>query len=116
MKKISPFVSKILVVTGLLLGAFAVSAFATDWSAPQSPAPACTSGNPGCDAPVNVGYSAQIKQGNLWLKGLVSAGVSATYGLVVENAPVKASGGLIIETRAADPSTPETGRMWLITP
>lgn len=29
--------------------------------------------------------------------------------------PVKATGGLIIETRTTDPSSPETGRMWLIT-
>ncbi|HCH59326.1 MAG TPA: hypothetical protein DEV73_01775 [Candidatus Zambryskibacteria bacterium] len=53
------------------------------WTAPTSTPP-----NGDASAPINVGYSPQIKQGNLWIKGLVSAGVSATNGLIVENGRV----------------------------
>lgn len=105
---------RIAITTGLVLGTFAVSAFAGTWTAPTATPP-----NGNADAPINVGYTGQIKQGNLWLKGLIDASTPAQYGLVVENAPIKASGGLIIETRTAaqgNPTNPETGRMWLMIP
>lgn len=69
--KISPNINKVAVFTGLLLGAFAISALA-DWSAPLSAPPTCTSGQPGCDAPLNVGGSAQAKSGALGLNETVS--------------------------------------------
>ena len=53
------------------------------WTAPTGTPPAGD-----VSAPINVGYSPQIKDGNLWIKGLVSAGVSATNGLIVENGNV----------------------------
>lgn len=115
MKKISPIVTRVAIVAGLALGAFAVSALA-DWSQPLSAPPACTSGNPGCDAPIHVGYGPQTKQGGIVVNGLASAGTAMQYGLWVVNAPIWAQGGLIIETRSSDPATPANGRMWLITP
>ena len=56
------FARKIAVITGLLLGAFAISALA-DWAPPLSGPPACTSGNPGCDSPLNAGGLWQYKTG-----------------------------------------------------
>lgn len=135
--------NKIVSVTGLALGAFALSALAGSWSAPTLPPP---SGN--TDAPINVGTSPQHKAGTLALgktsdalSGLVAdingaigavnlittgdvtvggnLGVgtaSPTKKLEVVGGPIKATGGLIIETVSADPASPETGRMWLVTP
>jgi hypothetical protein len=98
---------KIFVIAlALAMGASIVSASWT--SAPASP-PANNT-----DAPINVGYGGQVKLGGLSLNAYLDATTLATYGLVVNNAPLKAAGGLIIETRASDPASPETGRMWLI--
>lgn len=49
----------ILIVTFALPNAFA------DWTAPLTTPPSCPAGDPGCDAPVNVGTVAQIKDGDL---------------------------------------------------
>ena len=38
-----------------------------------------------------------------------------TNKLEVAGGPIKATGGLIVETRASDPASPENGRIWLIT-
>src|SRR5487761_2677721 len=66
----------LIVVFGLFL--FAEAAYA--WTGPPSGTPpACTSGNPGCDAPLNLSNNYQIKQGNL----MVNAGNSYTNGLLV---------------------------------
>lgn len=51
---------------GFVLGASALVALA-DWSAPLSSPPTCTAGNPGCDAPINVGAVGQMKTGLLSL-------------------------------------------------
>lgn len=77
MINISKNLQKIAVITGLLLGAFAISALA-DWSAPGTPTspispPNCPTGDYGCDAPINVGAATQYKSGPL--------GVGATSGL-----------------------------------
>ena len=79
-------------------------------------------------APLNVSSSGQSKAG-----GLILNTGGASYGLIVDQGSVgigtqspmakleivggaiKATGGLIIETRTSDPASPETGRMWLRT-
>jgi len=46
--------------------------------------------------------------------GNVGIGTAApTTKLEVAGGPIKATGGLIIETRNDDPSAPENGRVWL---
>ncbi|MDE2040811.1 MAG: hypothetical protein KGI59_00260 [Patescibacteria group bacterium] len=69
---------KLAALCGLVLGAFAISAWA-DWSAPMSAPPTCTPGNPGCDAPLNVGTSAQTKYGALSLGQTLTTGQTATF-------------------------------------
>ena len=59
-----------------------------DWSAPTSTPPTCVAGTPGCDAPLNVGYGGQVKQGNLDIKGLINSTTSTVNGLIVENGNV----------------------------
>jgi hypothetical protein len=101
------------VILGLLVVIGAGYARAA-WNAAPSDGPANAATN-NVAAPINVGYSSQVKSGTLWIDGLVSAGTAATYSLVTANAPVKTTGGLIIETRTSDPASPETGRIWLLT-
>ena len=113
MKKFSTFGAKLALLGGIALGAFTLTVLAGDWvAAPPNPP------NGNVDAPLNAGYNAQPKNGGLILYGKVDAATAMTYGLDVVNAPIKATGGLIIETRTAvtgDPVSPETGRMWLRT-
>ncbi|MGD0331995.1 MAG: tail fiber domain-containing protein [Xanthobacteraceae bacterium] len=52
------------------LGLGCASVVLAAWSGPLSPPPTCTSGNPGCDAPLNVSSTGQIKAGNLTALGL----------------------------------------------
>lgn len=123
---------KTAVLAGLIIGAFTLSA-AADWTAPLDVPPSCTSGNPGCDAPLTVGNTMQTKVGALTLNtsgspfqyglivangtvGIRTASPDTSTALDVESAPIKAGGGLILETRASDPTNPATGRIWLITP
>lgn len=55
----------------VLLGAGIISASAlADWTAPLATAPTCTSGNPGCDAPVNVSTTSQRKLGAFRVDGV----------------------------------------------
>src|SRR3990167_7290204 len=108
---------KILTLVGLLLLANLVWGFTEPSSSP-----------PGLNtpAPLNVSSSGQSKAG-----GLILNTGGASYGLIVDQGSVgigtqspmakleivggaiKATGGLIIETRTSDPASPETGRMWL---
>lgn len=60
MNKLSPSLVKIASATGLILGAFALSALATDWTAAPCAAPGCNT-----SAPINVGAPAQFKLGPL---------------------------------------------------
>lgn len=102
--------ARIASLTGIMLGAFALSALAGTWTAPTNSPP---DGN--VDAPINIGYGPQTKQGGVIINSLNAANSPMTYGLWVVNAPIKAGGGLILETRTSDPASPETGRMWLRT-
>jgi len=53
------------------------------WTAPLATPPNCTSGNPGCDAPVNIGPTGQSKQG-----GLILNTVGMQNGLIVQSGNV----------------------------
>jgi hypothetical protein len=59
------FIKRVASVTGLLLGAFVLSAVAGTWTAPASTPP-----NGNVDAPLNVGIDTQTKNGTIYLKGL----------------------------------------------
>ncbi|MDE1967224.1 MAG: hypothetical protein KGI45_04135 [Patescibacteria group bacterium] len=59
-------VRRIAVTTGFLLGAFALAALA-NWTPPPGTPPSCPSGQPGCDAPINVGSVAQTRMGAIGL-------------------------------------------------
>jgi len=75
--------AKIIILALLIaVGTSYVSAVTT-WTAPSTTPP-----NGNVDAPVNVGYSPQIKSGNLWIKGLANSTTAAVNGLIVENGRV----------------------------
>ena len=61
---------KIIIMTGASVALFFGAYSAMAWTGPLSAPPACTSGNPGCDAPLNVTSAAQIKTGSLTAGGL----------------------------------------------
>lgn len=118
MNKSSTILKRAAVLAGLALGSFAIAALA-DWTAPNNTPPACPTGQPGCDAPVNVGASAQTKTGSLAinaselingidpntntpvttalaiLNGAVGIGTTSPSGaLAVAGGPIVAAGGL----------------------
>ena len=63
-----PILARIAVLSGLTLGAFALSAMAAgSWTAPGSTPP-----NGNVDAPLNTGSSAQVKTGGLTITGLTT--------------------------------------------
>lgn len=68
-------------VYGAVLGACALgtSIALAAWSAPLNGPPTCTSGNPGCDAPLNIGPTAQTKSGSLTISGSGSSITSPQY-------------------------------------
>ena len=55
--------------------------------------------------------------GNAIFNGNVGIGTTSpgTNKLEVVGGPIKATGGLIIETRTSDPASPVTGQIWLRT-
>ncbi|MEA2715675.1 MAG: hypothetical protein QOG91_703 [Candidatus Parcubacteria bacterium] len=125
MKTLSPLLVRAALATGLLLGAFALVAVAqgtTFVGAPGTP-PTCPDTVSGCHPPLNNDLDSQIKQGGLWLKGLSkTTSLPMVYGLVVENVPIWAQGGLIIQAcvetacPGADANHPvSTGQMWMVT-
>jgi hypothetical protein len=58
-----------------------------------------------------------LVSGIIYDNGNVGIGTTnpGTNRLEVTGGPIKATGGLIIETRTSDPSSPVTGQMWLRT-
>lgn len=103
MNKITPYIARIAIFSGLAIGGMALLALA-DWTAPVSAPPTCASGNPGCDAPLNVSGTRQHKEGHLdiW-KGLsVNIGSSPdaiglfVFGSSIFNGGVAINGHTII--------------------
>ena len=76
-------VQSLKVIILALVIAVGTSYVSAVWNAPSATPP-----NGNTDAPINVGYNGQIKQGNLWIKGLADATTSAVNGLIVENGNV----------------------------
>lgn len=67
----------VAVIANLLVaGVLIVSA---NWQAPLSTPPTCNSGDPGCDAPLNVGASTQVKLGALGVSGIFQAWSDAFF-------------------------------------
>jgi len=111
-------------VFSILVICFAIAFYVIAWDEP-------TDSPPGgyIPAPLNTGIDGQSKEGGLLLgnSDTVTNGLIVRYGnvgigttspskkLEVVGGPIKATGGLIIETRTSDPASPETGRMWLRT-
>ena len=103
--------------------------FVRAWTEPTVAPP---NGNVG--APLNTGSLGQYKVGGLMLNTGDGTYAPAANGLIVQNGsvgigtaspvaklevsggPIKATGGLIIETRASDPPSPVNGQLWLISP
>ena len=113
-------------VFSILVLCFAIAFYAVGWDEPGTSPPG---GN--VPAPLNTGDTAQDKTGPLRIGGVFrtdSQTVLAVLGgnvgigttspgakLEVQGGSIKATGGLIIETRTSDPASPATGQMWLRT-
>jgi hypothetical protein len=80
-KIISLFVISIILVLGLSIS---FQSLLAAWLAPVSNPPVCISGDPGCDAPLNVGTSLQSKSGAL----KINANGASASGLIVEKGNV----------------------------
>jgi len=61
----------ISLVFSVLILCFAIAFYVVGWSEPFQAPPNCTSGNPGCDPPVNVGPATQVKSGALGIIGVL---------------------------------------------
>lgn len=70
------FINNFGIVLAVLV-MFALTAYA--WTGPLTSPPTCNPGDPGCDAPVNVGVSNQIKLGSLGVAHLAAGGSLRSY-------------------------------------
>ncbi len=61
-------------VFSILVVCFAIAFYAVAWDEPLQNPPGCTSRDPGCDAPINVGNVGQHKTGTLRVAGLTADG------------------------------------------
>jgi len=110
-------------VFGIIVICFAIAFYAFGWTGPTALPP-----DNNVKPPINTGGTGQYKSGALGIGGVFHAYSNAIIDgsvgigtlapskkLEVVGGPIKATGGLIIETRNSDPAGPETGRMWLRT-
>jgi len=110
------------IVTASVVLSFGIS-YVYAWTGPIADPPQAN-----IDPPINVGIVEQSKAGNLDIAAdlsavnlVVTGGVGigtinpGTNKLEVVGGPIKATGGLILETRATDPASPATGRVWVNT-
>ena len=63
------YIKPFLFTFAIILGMFGAS-IVIAWTGPTQTPPNCTSGNPGCDAPLNISSSNQIKTGSITANGL----------------------------------------------
>ncbi len=73
--------SKILVLGGGLALALSLN-YVLAWTGPQNTPPTCPAGQVGCDAPVNIGTTAQNKNGSLTVNAFVANMNTAFLGNV----------------------------------
>ncbi|MSR73297.1 hypothetical protein EXS61_01685 [Candidatus Parcubacteria bacterium] len=66
-----------VIILALVLG-LGISYAQANWAPPLASPPTCLAGNPGCDAPLNVGATAQIKTGDLKVNNLEMSGTTLT--------------------------------------
>lgn len=123
MKNTSIQISRIAAITGLALGAFALAAIAqtgSTWNNPSHTPPTCNTGEPGCDAPINVGgtiATPQYKAGALGIGALTGMppgtafevfGTGLFTGIVTGNLNVSAgspaAGNLLISDASGNAS------------
>jgi len=93
---------------GLIIGVVIVAGLNMVGAAWQNPTGNPTAGNP--DVPVHVGSSPQNKLGDFGVGGNLTVAFGAVIGGVTQT-----TGGLIVETRTSDPTSPANGRIWLRT-
>jgi len=65
-------------VFSILVFCFAIAFYIVAWNSPLQNPSGCTSGDPGCDAPINVGSVGQNKEGNLTIGGAGGLGMFET--------------------------------------
>lgn len=73
------FIQSIKIITLSLVIGLGVSVVYADWVAPLFSAPTCNSGDPGCDAPINVGSTDQKKAGGLAIGTTDNPGAGQIY-------------------------------------
>lgn len=83
------FISSLLPI---LISLILIAAVIYAWTEPSQAPPTCPAGEPGCDAPLNVGPIGQIKEGGLRLN---TGG--AANSLYLQGDPVLTTKGLIVE-------------------
>ena len=88
------------IALGLVIVAAASYAFA-DWSAPLTSPPTCTSGKPGCDAPINISNVAQYKLGDLGVNGITVNTFSTLSGALQLGITGAATGSVLQSTDAS---------------
>jgi len=60
-------------IFAILVICFAIAFYAFSWTGPGNAPPICPSGEPGCDAPINIGGTFQYKSGALGIGGVFRA-------------------------------------------
>ena len=73
-----------VVLVGLVLG-LGIGFVYADWTPPQAPAPGCTTGNSGCDAPIDTSSGTQSKSGilNLTFDQNINPALTITKGATI---------------------------------
>jgi hypothetical protein len=94
------------VAAGILFSAL----FSFAWTGPQNSPPNCVSGQTGCDAPINVGTTAQFKNGNIGLYGNIL--LAANGGSYLNFGAISGSTGYGIRDNNGTLEFKSTGGTW----
>ena len=102
---------------GLVIGltlALGLTVYAT-WSPPTAAPPGCTAGNPGCDAPINVGSEEQRKAGSLVVEGEFSTLSNiAAVGSIAAGMDMTIDGSMLVGELASAPNPAQNyGRIYV---